>query len=99
MSQSGVGEVHNYGVYRHYKNKLYLVLGVGEHTETGEVAVVYIPLYEQPAGSLPLRIRPLNGPEGFFTMVTANGQNRPRFTYIGTRTIELPKPTEENSKA
>jgi hypothetical protein len=95
MSQTDPGEVHNYGVYRHYKNKLYLVLGVGEHTETGEVVVVYVPLYEQPSGSLPLRVRPLGGPEGFFGTAMVDGRSMPRFTYIGTRTIELPKPTEE----
>lgn len=33
------------GVYRHYKNKLYKVLGVALHSETGEPVVVYRPLY------------------------------------------------------
>lgn len=34
------------GVYRHYKGKLYFVLGLSKNTETGEVCVVYRPLYE-----------------------------------------------------
>ena len=32
-------------VYRHFKGRLYLVLGVGEHTETGERLVFYKALY------------------------------------------------------
>jgi len=34
------------GVYRHYKGKLYFVLGLSRNTETNEVCVVYRPLYE-----------------------------------------------------
>ncbi len=34
-----------HGVYRHYKNKYYVVEDVAEHTETGEKLVIYRALY------------------------------------------------------
>ncbi len=34
------------GTYEHYKGKRYRVLGVGRHTETEELVVVYEPLYQ-----------------------------------------------------
>lgn len=67
------------GVYRHYKGGYYQVLGVGEHTETHERVVVYVAL----DASLPgprIRVRPLNGPEGF----CAPASGMVRFTYIGS---------------
>lgn len=33
------------GVYKHYKNEFYLVLGLARHHETDEQYVVYVPLY------------------------------------------------------
>lgn len=43
------------GLYRHYKDRWYFVIGESTHTETGEVFVTYFPLYR----SLPaLFIRP-----------------------------------------
>ena len=81
-----ISEVLQDGVYQHYKGKFYLLLGLGEHTETGEVCVVYVPLYQQPAGSLPLRVRPLRGTAGFSEEVLVDGKPRPRFTFMGTRT-------------
>ncbi len=32
------------GVWHHYKGDFYQVLGIGEHTETGELLVVYFAL-------------------------------------------------------
>lgn len=49
------------GIYRHYKGKLYLVLGTARHSETGEIMVVYVPLYELPASNMGVQmaVRPL----------------------------------------
>ncbi len=60
------------GVYRHYKGKLYDVIGVATHSETGERLVVYRPQY----GERGLWVRPL----GMFTeTVDVGGTRRPRF--------------------
>ncbi len=36
------------GLYRHYKGRQYLVIGLARHSETQEVCVVYVPLYPLP---------------------------------------------------
>jgi hypothetical protein len=63
------------GLYRHYKGKLYQVLGVAEHSETGEQLVVYIPLY----GAGGFWVRPLSM---FTEIVSLNGSQQPRFTHL-----------------
>lgn len=59
------------GVYRHYKGKYYLLIGIARHSETEELHCVYVPLYTI-LGRGGLSIRPLsmwndvmNTPEGF----------------------------------
>lgn len=67
------------GVYKHYKGGYYQVLGVAEHTETGQKMVVYISLDAKMAGPR-MRVRPLKGPEGFTTIAS---KDQVRFKYVG----------------
>ena len=60
------------GVYRHYKGKLYDVIGIATHSETGEQLVVYRPQY----GERALWVRPL---AMFTQIVVVDGVGRPRF--------------------
>lgn len=60
------------GPYRHYKGKLYDVIGVATHSETGERLVVYRPQY----GERALWVRPL---AMFTQIVEVDGVGRPRF--------------------
>lgn len=73
------------GLYRHYKGGLYQLIGIGEHTETGERMVCYVSLAELPGCRL--RIRPLEGPDGWSTPVPEwlhNGRRtQERFLWIG----------------
>lgn len=64
------------GRYRHYKGQEYEVLGAARHSETLEPLVVYRPLY----GAAGLWVRPH---AMFFGSVHVDGQDLPRFTYIG----------------
>ncbi len=64
------------GRYRHYKGGEYQVQGVARHSETGELLVVYTPLY----GEGGLWVRPL---EMFQQSVLHEGREQPRFAYVG----------------
>jgi len=63
------------GIYRHYKDKLYQVIGVARHSETEEDHVVYRPLY----GERGLWIRPL---AMFDESIELDGKKVKRFTFI-----------------
>ncbi|MEZ5503811.1 MAG: DUF1653 domain-containing protein [Halioglobus sp.] len=64
------------GRYRHFKGGEYRVQGVARHSETGELLVVYTPLY----GEGGLWVRPL---AMFQETVLHDDRKRPRFEYIG----------------
>ncbi|WP_426417861.1 DUF1653 domain-containing protein [Aestuariirhabdus sp. LZHN29] len=63
------------GVYRHYKGKEYLAIGVARHSENEEELVVYKPLY----GDRGLWVRPL---EMFLSQVKVEGKFCPRFSWV-----------------
>ena len=66
------------GRYRHFKGGEYEVLGVGRHSETLEVLVIYRALYEnEEFGANALWARPL---ENFIEKVEHNGSTTARFT-------------------
>ncbi|MBN9287241.1 MAG: hypothetical protein BGO43_15205 [Gammaproteobacteria bacterium 39-13] len=68
------------GKYRHYKNKLYQVIGTGWHTDTLEEVVIYQSLYDcEQFGKRALWTRPL---QDFIGTVQIEGAEIPRFTYI-----------------
>lgn len=72
------------GKYKHFKGKLYEVLGVAHHSETLEELVVYRALYatkKHPYGSLWAR------PSDMFTgMVVRDGRRLKRFRHVRTKT-------------
>lgn len=63
------------GTYRHYKGNNYQVYGTARHSETGELLVVYRPLY----GAGDLWVRPLSM---FCETVEYEGKTLPRFSLI-----------------
>ena len=64
------------GIYRHYKNRLYLVIDCATHTETDEELVIYRALY----GERRLFARPR---AMFLETVTIEGRRVARFEYVG----------------
>ena len=62
-------------LYRHFKNKLYQIITVAEHSETGEKMVVYQALYGD--GGVWVR------PAAMWTeQVERDGYSGPRFQFI-----------------
>lgn len=67
------------GRYRHYKGKMYEVIGVARHSETLEEMVIYRQLYKSkfPEGTLWVKPKKM-----FLEKVKVGSQKVPRFKYI-----------------
>ena len=76
------------GRYRHYKGKLYEVIGTARHSETLEEFVVYKALYRSKFGLNVLWIRPQ---KMFIEKVTVDGKHVARFRYIANGGIRINK--------
>lgn len=63
------------GLYKHYKGKLYRVIGIARHSETLEELVTYQALY----GEYGLWVRPK---QMFSESIKVNGAEVPRFEFI-----------------
>ncbi len=71
------------GVYKHFKGKLYEVIGIARHSETLEEFVVYRALYyDERFGKDALWVRPK---EMFLEHVIVDGKELPRFKYVGDK--------------
>jgi hypothetical protein len=69
------------GKYKHYKGKLYEVIGVAHHSETLEKLVIYKALYKiEGFGKNSFWVRPL---DMFLEEVEVNGKSQPRFQFVG----------------
>lgn len=66
------------GIYLHYKNKKYRVLGLAKHSETLDDLVIYEALYDNNESKL--WARPL---KMFLEEVEFEGKLVPRFKYLG----------------
>jgi hypothetical protein len=67
------------GIYRHWKGKLYLVIGLVRNSVTEEKdTVLYVQLY----GEHEFCVRPL---EDFLATVENDGKKVPRFEYVGEK--------------
>ncbi|QQG39002.1 MAG: DUF1653 domain-containing protein [Candidatus Woesearchaeota archaeon] len=68
------------GKYKHYKGKLYEVIGVARHSETLEELVVYKALYEsEEFGKNAIWVRPK---KMFLDTIDINGKKILRFKFI-----------------
>jgi hypothetical protein len=69
------------GVYMHYKRGLYQLIGLGQHTETDELMVVYVSLTGAHLPGPRLRVRPLSLWDDSVTW--PDGSVAPRFKWVG----------------
>ena len=67
------------GIYRHYKGKLYHVLGVAHHSETLQELVVYKALYKTRFGKNSLWVR---SKKMFLQNVTVDSKRTKRFQFV-----------------
>ncbi|MCC6138138.1 MAG: DUF1653 domain-containing protein [Bdellovibrionaceae bacterium] len=65
------------GMYKHYKNKMYRVIGTALHTETMEEVVVYEALYVNDLGQLWVRPKRM-----FLEEISTPDYQGPRFKFI-----------------
>lgn len=65
------------GKYKHYKGKLYEVIGIGTHSESLDSFVVYKPLYENSESEFWIRPYAM-----FVESVVVDGKLVPRFEKI-----------------
>jgi len=65
------------GKYRHYKGKLYEVIGTACHSETLEELVVYKTLYKNRTSALWVRPKKM-----FLETVKVGSKEMPRFEYL-----------------
>ena len=71
------------GIYRHYKGKLYEVVGVGRHSDTLESVVIYRALYDHPQyGKKAWWVRPL---ADFTDKVRIDQLEFPRFKLVESK--------------
>lgn len=78
MEQDQQSDVIPKGLYRHYKDKSYEVLGEALHSESLEVMVVYRALY----GDYGLWVRPK---KMFLEKVIYEGKEISRFSYVSKK--------------
>jgi hypothetical protein len=67
------------GKYQHFKGNFYQVLHTAKHSETEEVMVVYLPLYDDNQGQRELWVRPLCM---FDETIERDGKTIKRFAYV-----------------
>lgn len=67
------------GYYKHFKGRIYQVIGVGKHSETTEELVVYKGLYDGPHGYGAIWIRPV---PMFLETIERDGKTMRRFAPI-----------------
>jgi hypothetical protein len=80
MENEGIDKVVPGALFEHYKGKEYKILGVGRHSETLEMCVIYQALYDSPEfGDRATWIRPL---EMFLETVSIDGKEIPRFRLV-----------------
>jgi hypothetical protein len=65
------------GLYRHYKNQMYRVLGTARHSETLEELVYYECLYPNDLGRYWVRPKTM-----FLETIKIADYQGPRFTYV-----------------
>ena len=73
------------GIYKHYKGKLYEVIGLVHHSETLEEFVLYKALYETKFGSQSLWVRPK---KMFQEKVIVGDQKIPRFRFLSRQSFK-----------